>query len=110
EPIATSKRVRNAAPLRQRFSLEVSSSKAMPRESRPLTRIGRWTAILRSERCLETDMLTGTMGRVLISGDSAVQLAGDRGAIGHFLRARNAEMADGSTVTSKLDREIGRAH
>src|SRR6266581_3437723 len=67
DPMATSKRVRNAAPLRQRFSLEVSSSKMTPRESRPRTRMGRWTAILRSERCLATDVLTGTMGWVLTS-------------------------------------------
>src|SRR5438270_11177113 len=67
EPTATSKRVRNAAPLRQRFSLEVSSSKVIPRVSHPRTRMGRCTAILRSERCLETDVLTGTMGGVLIS-------------------------------------------
>src|SRR5712691_2820713 len=70
EPMATSKRVTNAAPLRQRFSLEVSSSKGTPRESQPRTRIGRRTEILRSERWLETDVLLGgTMGWVLISGD-----------------------------------------
>src|SRR5215831_7206887 len=67
EPMATSKRVRNAAPLRQRFSLEVSSSKVMPRASRPRTRIGRCTATLRSERCLATEVVTGTMGWVLTS-------------------------------------------
>src|SRR6266581_3685765 len=70
EPMATSKRVTKAAPLRQRFSLEVSSSKGTPRESQPRTRIGRRTEILRSERWLETDVLLGgTMGWVLISGD-----------------------------------------
>src|SRR5712691_1446310 len=69
EPMATSKRVTKAAPLRQRFSLEVSSSKAKPRESRPLTLSGRRTAILRSERCLDTTVLGGTMGWVLSSGD-----------------------------------------
>src|SRR5215467_1140490 len=84
DPMATSKRVRNAAPLRQRFSLEVSSSKVTPRESRPRTRMGRCTAILRSERCLATVLLTGTMGWVLTS-------AGSRWAgTSHFLRARNA--------------------
>ena len=57
--MATSKRVKKAAPLRQRFSLEVSSSKATPRASRPRTRMGRWTAILRSRRGLATDGLTG---------------------------------------------------
>src|SRR6266478_1997745 len=70
EPMATSKRVTKAAPLRQRFSLEVSSSKGTPRESQPRTRIGRRTEILRSERWLETDVLLGgTMGWVLISRD-----------------------------------------
>src|SRR5262252_10399776 len=83
EPIATSKRVRNAAPLRQRFSLEVSSSKVTPRESRPRTRMGRCTAILRSERCLATVLLTGTMGWVLTSAGSHPAGAS------HFVHARN---------------------
>src|SRR3984893_8227943 len=65
EPIATSKRVTKAAPLRQRFSLAVSSSKVMPRASRPRTVSGRRTEILRSERCFDTDRLAGTMGWVL---------------------------------------------
>src|SRR6516165_6464112 len=56
EPTATSKRVRNAAPPRHRFSLEVSSSKANPRLSRPRTRNGRRTEILRSD-----------LGRVIFS-------------------------------------------
>src|SRR5208282_481010 len=51
EPMATSNRVRNAAPLRHKFSLAVSSSKANPRASCPLTRRGRRTEILRSVRC-----------------------------------------------------------
>src|SRR6267154_3643537 len=68
EPMATSKRVTKAAPLRQRFSLEVSSSKANPWASRPRTLSGRRTAILRSERCFETVVLaSGTMGWVLDS-------------------------------------------
>src|SRR5215469_15368491 len=70
EPMATSKRVKKAAPLRQRFSLEVSSSKATPSASRPRTRMGRWTSILRSARCLANDLLTGAIGRVLTSGGS----------------------------------------
>src|SRR5260370_42194616 len=66
EPMATSKRVTNAAPLRQRFSLEVSSSKAKPWASRPRTLRGKRTEILRSERCLETVVpASGTMGWVL---------------------------------------------
>src|SRR5258708_30357138 len=69
EPIATSKRVTKAAPLRQRFSLEVSSSKVTPRESRPRTLSGKRTEILRSERCFDTERSAGTMGWVLISGD-----------------------------------------
>src|SRR5262245_48083079 len=83
DPIATSKRVRNAAPLRQRFSLEVSSSKATPRESRPRTRMGRCTAILRSERCLATLVLTGTMSWVLPSASPV------RTGAGHFSCDRN---------------------
>src|SRR5689334_7022604 len=83
DPMATSKRVRNAAPLRQRFSLEVSSSNVTPRESRPRTRMGRCTAILRSERCLATVVLTGTMGWVLTSAGS------HRARASHFRRARN---------------------
>src|SRR5258708_14947163 len=78
EPMATSKRVTKAAPLRQRFSLEVSSSKAKPSASRPRTFSGRRTAILRSERCLDTGGLRGTMGWVLNSGDRrAVNDSGD---------------------------------
>src|SRR6266849_1015923 len=65
EPMATSKRVTKAAPLRQRFSLEVSSSKVTPRESRPRTLSGRRTEILRSERCFDTDRPAGTMGWAL---------------------------------------------
>src|ERR1700722_2237611 len=71
EPMATSKRVTNAAPLRHKFSLEVSSSKRTPRLSRPRTSSGRRTAILRSERCLETVCtvcVKWTMGWVLFSG------------------------------------------
>src|ERR1700732_2055157 len=70
EPMATSKRVTNAAPLRQRFSLEVSSSKVTPRESRPRTLSGRRTEILRSERCFDTDRPAGTMVRFPLFGDS----------------------------------------
>src|SRR5664279_3622167 len=51
-PTATSKRVRNAAPLRHRFSLLVSSSKANPRASLPRTRRGKRTDILRSDLSL----------------------------------------------------------
>src|SRR5467141_2921103 len=69
EPMATSKRVTKAAPLRQRFSLEVSSSKVTPRESRPRTLSGKRTEILRSERSAATERSAGTMGWVLISGD-----------------------------------------
>src|SRR5262249_29123402 len=65
EPIATSKRVTNAAPLRQRFSLEVSSVKTMPRASRPVTCMGRRTAILRSARCLESWVLVCMFSRLL---------------------------------------------
>src|SRR5208282_1399848 len=68
EPIATSKRVTNAAPLRHRFSLEVSSSKTTPRLSRPRTFSGKRTEILRSERCLEAVCVKWTMGWVLFSG------------------------------------------
>src|SRR5579864_281919 len=72
--MATSKRVTKAAPLRHKFSLEVSSSKTTPRLSRPRTLRGRRTAILRSERCLEAVgavcelCVKWTMGGVLFSG------------------------------------------
>src|SRR6202040_1489007 len=69
EPMATSKRVTNAAPLRQRFSLEVSSSKVTPRASRPRTLSGRRTEILRSERCLGADRLAGTIACFPLFGD-----------------------------------------
>src|SRR5690242_16551051 len=80
EPMATSKRVTKAAPLRQRFSLEVSSSKAKPWASRPRTFSGRRTEILRSERCLATVVLaSGTMGWVLLySYDDAALVCGGR--------------------------------
>src|SRR5215471_10270239 len=96
DPMATSKRVRNAAPLRQRFSLEVSSSKLTPRESRPRTRMGRCTAILRSERCLATLVVTGTMDWVLTSAGSH-WIEAD-----HFLRARNT----GDIVRSALKKAL----
>src|SRR5207245_5895506 len=96
EPIATSKRVRKAAPLRQRFSLEVSSSKMTPRESRPRTRMGRWTAILRSVRCLATEVLTGTMGWVLTSAGS------HWGGTSHFLRAPNSGVCSGPPLNEVL--------
>src|SRR5208283_5388371 len=51
-PTQTSKRVRNAAPPRQRFSLAVSSSKEKPRASLPRTRSGKRTEILRSDLSL----------------------------------------------------------
>src|SRR5260370_27766560 len=95
EPMATSKRVTNAAPLRQRFSLAVSSSKGTPRESRPRTRIGRRTEILRSERLLETDVLLGgSMGWVLISRD--------RRAVHFFFRAPNTRERGGPAPTKAL--------
>src|SRR5882724_8635736 len=86
EPMATSKRVTKAAPLRQRFSLEVSSSKAKPWASRPRTLSGRRTEILRSERCFETVVLaSGTMGWVLLYLYNDAALAcGDRRAVISF--------------------------
>src|SRR6266849_553449 len=97
EPTATSKRVRKAAPLRQRFSLDVSSSKKTPRESRPRTRMGSRTAILRSERGLETDVLTGTMGWVLDSGGR------DGVVANHFLCARNSGDCRRSALKEAFD-------
>src|SRR5215470_12528175 len=96
EPMATSKRVRNAAPLRQRFSLEVSSSKVTPRESRPRTRMGRCTAILRSERCLATVVLTGTMGWVLTSAGPHWMGAS------HFLLSRSPGYGGRSALEKSL--------
>src|SRR5260370_22147554 len=60
--MATSNLVRNAAPLRHKFSLAVSSSKEYPRASRPRTRKGRRTAILRSDLFRAMLSLTGLMG------------------------------------------------
>src|ERR1700693_2464353 len=78
EPMATSKRVTNAAPPRHRFSLEVSSSKVTPRVSRPRTVRGKRTDILRSARDFSTEGLAaGTIHRVLFSGDcQAVHTSG----------------------------------
>src|SRR5258706_1128275 len=67
EPIATSKRVTNAAPFLHKFSLEVSSVKTTPRESRPVTCIGKRTAIRRSARCFESCVLVCVIGRLLIA-------------------------------------------
>src|SRR6516164_3895138 len=62
DPTATSNRVRNAAPLRHKFSLAVSSSKANPRASRPHTRNGSRTDILRSDLCRAIFSLVWLMG------------------------------------------------
>src|SRR2546425_13057409 len=64
-------RIRNAAPLRQRFSLDVSSSKKWPRRSPPRTFMGRCTAILRSARCRETSDAIGGMGKILLNTPGA---------------------------------------
>src|SRR5260221_6890576 len=72
EPMATSNRVTNAAPLRERFSLEVSSVKITPRESRPVTCIGKRTASLRSVRCFERYVLVAIFGRLLL-GENRVR-------------------------------------
>src|SRR5262249_10340355 len=64
-PIGKSKCVTKAAPPRQRFSLEVSSVKTTPRESRPVTCIGRRTAILRSVRCFARWVLGCIVRRLL---------------------------------------------
>src|ERR1700737_1296607 len=90
EPMATSKRVTNAAPLRKRFSLAVSSSKAKPGGRGPRTLRGRGTAILRSERCVDTVVLSGTMGWVLNS------VAPDRVGVSFLLR-------DGSALEKAFD-------
>src|SRR6516162_2020810 len=68
EPIATSKRVRKAAPPRQRFSLAVSSSKENPRASQPRTRKGKRTAILRSDLCFAAFSIVWLMGWVPSTG------------------------------------------
>src|SRR5438445_10331750 len=67
EPIVTSKRVTKAAPFLHKFSLEVSSVKTTPRESRPVTCIGSRTEILRSARCFESCVLVCMVGRHLVS-------------------------------------------
>src|ERR1700756_5483131 len=75
EPTARSKRVTKAAPLRHRFSQDVSSSKLTPRLSRPRTLNGKRTEIRRSARCLDMgfDMgrLVVTMAEFLLCGGPA---------------------------------------
>src|SRR5882762_4242076 len=84
EPMATSKRVRNAAPLRHKFSLAVSSSNENPRASRPRTRNGRRTAILRSDLFRAMLSLTGLMGWGSIGGGLLRKEAVH--VLDHFLR------------------------
>src|SRR5271170_8393687 len=81
EPIATSKRVTNAAPLRHKFSLEVSSSKVTPRRSRPRTFRGRRTAILRSDLCLDGELSWTMRGGLFFLDRWAVSCIGDRETI-----------------------------
>ena len=53
-------------------------------EARADERMGRQTEILRLERCLKANVLTGTVGWVLISGDGGrPSVAGDRQPISH---------------------------
>src|SRR5215472_489752 len=66
DPTAISNRVTNAAPLRQRFSQDVSSSKLTPRLSRPRTLNGRRTEMRRSDRCFDMGRLAVTIGRFLL--------------------------------------------
>src|SRR5258705_1623556 len=84
EPMATSNLVRNAAPLRHKFSLAVSSSKEYPRASRPRTRNGRRTAILRSDLFRAMLSLTGLMGWGSIGGGLLRKEAVH--VLDHFLR------------------------
>src|SRR5437762_13333475 len=67
EPIVTSKRVTKAAPFLHKFSLEVSSVKTTPRESRPVTCIGSRTENRRSARCFEGCALVCMVGWHLVS-------------------------------------------
>src|ERR1700688_1062723 len=104
EPMATSKRVTNAAPLRHRFSLEVSSSKTTPRLSRPRTFSGRRTAILRSERCFESVCVKWTMGGVLFSGvRSAADILGGRSTVTPWSSRRAADSCGGSALEERFD-------
>src|SRR5580765_7384078 len=111
--MATSKRVTNAAPLRHRFSLEVSSSKRTPRLSRPRTLSGRRTAILRSERCFETVCDKWTMGEVLFSGvRRAAIILGSRRAITILVSRRTDDPRGGSALEEGfylLDNLTGRS-
>jgi hypothetical protein len=83
EPMATSKWVRKAAPPRHKFSLEVSSSKAKPRASRPHTRKGKRTTTLRSDLCGTTlsldpgSLVVSLMGWILPTGRFAIEEAVD---------------------------------
>src|SRR5271169_113969 len=113
EPMATSNRVTNAAPLRHRFSLEVSSSKMTPRLSRPRTLSGRRTAILRSERCFEAVCVKWTMGWVLFSGVRfAAIILGNRKAVIYMVSRRTAGPRGGSALEEGfhlLDNLTGRS-
>ena len=68
--MATSKRVRKAAPLRHKFSLLVSSSKVKPRASLPRTRRGKRTEILRSDLSFVMSLVS-LMGWGPFDGDFA---------------------------------------
>src|SRR5207245_5454242 len=109
--MATSNRMRKAAPLRQRFSLDVSSSKMTPRLSRPRTRRGKRTAILRSERCCDTGVLTGTMGWVLASGGpDRVGVDQQRGGSLLFSGNRRAVDEEAFNALEDLTRRTRRMH
>jgi hypothetical protein len=95
--------VTKAAPLRHKFSLEVSSSKTTPRLSRPLTLRGSLTAILRSERCFETVCVKWTMGWVLFSGVcyAAIILGSHRAIVVFVSRRALAVLGGGETADSR---------
>src|SRR5271156_4617264 len=97
EPMATSKRVTNAAPLRHKFSLEVSSSKVTPRRSRPRTFSGRRTAILRSDLCLDGELSWTMRGGLFFYDRRAVGVRRNRRAVG--------VVRDRKTVDVRRDRK-----
>ena len=78
EPMATSNRVTNAAPLRHKFSLEVSSSKLRRDDRVRGLCSGRRTAILRSDLCLDGELSWTMRGGLVFLDRWAVSCIRDR--------------------------------
>src|SRR5271154_1161987 len=104
EPMATSKRVTNAAPLRHKFSLEVSSSKVTPRRSRPRTFSGRRTGILRSDLCLDGELSWTMRGGLFFLDRWAVSVMSGLGTVDIMNNCRAVDFIPcrGSSLREKL--------